>query len=484
MNNAVKTTEAAGLDFWMENAIREWERARVNLKADSVHDLRVALRRCRSMADGFMAFDPHPAWKQMRNEGRRLFRQLGTLRDTQIMMDWVQRLAPSADKAYFALIHHLAAEEHRFKESASEAMGNFSPKKWVSWARVLSQRAHRIMPESLVFQHLALERWLEAREMHHRALRDRSRIAYHRLRIGLKRLRYTVENFLPSLHQLWGQDLKELQDLLGEIHDLDVLWHTALSIKALSDEKTRLEWRQKIAGERSRRLERYRSKMLGKASLWFAWRAQLPAGDQIKDAAMAWIRAWARFRDPDFAHSEHVANLATQLYENLRALGLIPADIRGDAPVVLEVAALAHDVGISSGRKKHERNSYRLIRKLRPPLGLNADSLRRAALIARFHRGPLPRPNQKAFAGMPGNMIKDIMLLGGILRLANAFDSSHQRQIRRLELKRDGNVLVLMAPGYSELDPAAEKLAAARHLLEIACGIPILIRQILSQKGS
>jgi CHAD domain-containing protein len=472
----LKGIDSTGLDFWMETVMRQCDRVRSNFDAEPVHDLRVALRRCRSMADGFMAFDPHPAWKQMKDEGRKLFQQLGALRDTQVMLDWLQRLAPSLDSVRFALNQHLTDQEHRLKESASEAVRDFNQKKWASWTRLLSRHARHIAPESLAFQHLALERWSEARFLHRQALRNRTQIAYHRLRIGLKKFRYTVENFLPFRHESWGNDLKELQDILGEVHDLDVLHRTAVSIKALSNERSRLVWRQRIADERSRRLESYRAKMLGKTSLWYVWREGLPRADQIKTAAMARFRAWSEFRDPDFAHAEHVARLAIQIYEGLNSLGLLPADTPADAHLLLEAAALAHDVGISRGRKKHELNSYRMIRKLDPPLGWSAGSLRQTALIARFHRGALPHPHQKAFAGMSANMKPIILTLCGILRLANALDASHKRQIRRLEVKQEGEVLILTAPGYLEFDKTAEQLAAARHLLESTCRVAIVIR--------
>src|SRR5690349_24503083 len=42
--------EHRGLSFWMDRVIRELENVRLSPEADAVHDLRVAIRRCRSVA--------------------------------------------------------------------------------------------------------------------------------------------------------------------------------------------------------------------------------------------------------------------------------------------------------------------------------------------------------------------------------------------------------------------------------------------------
>ena len=239
----------SGLDYWMSRVLRECDRAREDFAPEPVHDLRVALRRCRSIANGFMVFDPHPAWKLMKGEGRQLFQQLGALRDTQVMMEWVQRIAPSSDETSTILNYFLADQETQHKESASQALRDFNRKKWASWTRLLSHRAQRIPEGSMAFQHLALERWSDAHRLHIQAMRNRSHAAYHRLRIGLKQFRYTIENFLPERHAQWGSELGEYQDLLGEMHDLQVLWQTALAIKAFPSEEIRAEWRLRISTE-------------------------------------------------------------------------------------------------------------------------------------------------------------------------------------------------------------------------------------------
>jgi exopolyphosphatase/guanosine-5'-triphosphate,3'-diphosphate pyrophosphatase len=116
-----------------------------------------------------------------------------------------------------------------------------------------------------------------------------------------------------------------------------------------------------------------------------------------------------------------------------------------------------------------------MIRKLEPPLGWSGEDLQIIALIVRFHRGALPRPGQKAFSRIPNEKKQSVLLLCGILRLATAFSLAHQKRIQRLELKKVDGYLRITAPGYSRNDASAEKIAAARHLLEIRCGLPILI---------
>src|ERR1051325_10324929 len=89
LKTAPKTT---GLGYWILRVLEECDQVSANFSADPVHDLRVALRRCRSMADGMMAMDPDREWKAMKKTGKQLFRRLGALRDVQIMMEWIERL--------------------------------------------------------------------------------------------------------------------------------------------------------------------------------------------------------------------------------------------------------------------------------------------------------------------------------------------------------------------------------------------------------
>jgi HD superfamily phosphodiesterase len=329
-----------------------------------------------------------------------------------------------------------------------------------------------------VFKHLALERWTEAYELHRRAQRSRSQVAFHSLRIGLKRFRYIVENFLPEQHAAWSNDLKELQDLLGEVHDLDVVWTMALQVNAFPDDDSRSHWHDRITEERTRRIEKYRGKMLGKASLWQVWRSGLPSGKEIPAAALSRLKLWASALDPNFKHSSHVTRLALQLYDGLPAKGQLSSSDVADQRAILQVAALLHDVGRSKKEKKSHKSTYKLIDRLKPPLGWKAGDLHLAAVISRYHRGALPRAGQVSLRGLTAAQREHVLRLAGILRLADAFDADRDGRIQRLGVEEQNGFLVVAAQGYASRDRMAEGIAGARHLLEMVYRRPVMVKAV------
>jgi exopolyphosphatase/guanosine-5'-triphosphate,3'-diphosphate pyrophosphatase len=466
-----------GLRAWMHAVLVECERATTGLDADSVHDLRVAIRRCRSLADGLRAMDPDPSWKQMKKAGKKVFQALGALRDTHVMQEWIEKLSSADDSVAQKLLSHVDTREAECKQEALKELQQFDRKQWRQWSRSLPRRVARVRPGAVVFKHLALERWTAAYDLHKRALRTRSQTGWHELRIGIKRFRYTVENFLPREHAAWSADLKDLQDFLGEVHDLDVLWNMAVHIGAFPDLESRSRWRQKLNEERSKRLDRYRERMVGKQSLWRVWREDLPSGPRLRAAAMARLRIWASYLDPDLLHSKRVAKLSLSLYDGLKQAGLMTLNHDQDARVVLHVAALLHDVGKAKGNKAHHKDSFRMIRNLAPPLGWDANELQLAAVVARYHRGALPRSRQKSLQLLDPSDRRVALQLAGVLRLTNSLDTRNGTE-PCLKVELDDKAVLIQTTGYSPLDPSAEEIAAARHLLEVVLRRPVLVRRL------
>jgi CHAD domain-containing protein/HD superfamily phosphodiesterase len=527
----------------MGRVLQECEHVSADFSAEPVHDLRVALRRCRSMADGMMAMDPDKDWKAMKKAGKRLFQRLGTLRDVQIMMEWIEKLeavtrrevaggspvvarsiensgdlvsripstrsAGSEQHPGRALLDILKARESEQKGEARAALDEFDRKQWRQWGQSLPLRAARIRPGSTVFKHLALERWTAARELHTRAMRNRSQIGFHTLRIGIKRFRYIVENFLPEEHKAWSNDLKHMQDLLGEVHDLDVLWATALSCHVFPDERARQHWHAGITEERTKRIEEYRQRMVGPDSLWNVWRAGLPQGKQVQEIATCRMKLWAKVLDPDFAHSERVARLALELYDGLTAAGLMGflnanrqnGAAAGDTRACLYIAALLHDVGKAKGSKGHHKESLELIKAHGTPLGWKAENMARAAVVARFHCGALPTRSHRALRDVMPDEQKITIQLAAILRLANAFDAVHDGHVRRLRIENaaaqsqarkrrtDGflrkppklaphEAVMIAAEGFVSDSSTAQAVAGERYLLETVLRRPIVVRPV------
>ncbi len=467
-----------GLGFWMQRVLEECDHAAADFAPDPVHDLRVALRRCRSLADGLIAMDPDPTWKAMKKAGKQVFASLGELRDVQVMEEWVHRLESHDDPAGKALLAYLASRESQLKLEAEQALKEFDRKQWARWSRSLPRRAARFRQGSAIFKHLALEKWTAAHQLHRRALRNRSQVGFHSLRIGLKRFRYIVENFLPQQHLAWKDDLKELQDQLGEIHDLDVLWATAVRIHAFPDGESRSRWQERLTGERQSRIARYHQKMVGPASLWGVWRADLPQGPEISAAAQNRLKLWASMLDPDFKHAEHISHLALQLYDGLPGKGSALDSNGQDERSVLRMAALLHDVGRCKSDRDHHKRTYRLVIGMAPPLSWTERDLRLAGAVARYHRGALPRAGHKTLLGLTPADRKIALRLAGILRLADAFDCTRDGRIGRLEVRDQEACLLVSAEGYSPRDRMAENVAAARHLLETVYRRPVMVKAL------
>lgn len=472
--------KASGLAHWMSEVPKKAAKAADGFDSNAVHDLRVALRRCRSMADGFRAVDPDKDWKRMRRQATDLFDSLGALRDCQVMLEWVEKLGAPEDPVTRRLLEHLREQEPVLKQQAESAIKRFDRKQWQSWIRTLPQRTSRLPLGSEVFQVLALEKLIVARRQQTPALKTSSPVAYHRLRIALKKFRYVVENFLPQHHEAWKDGLKNIQDLLGEIHDLDVLRQTVEQTCADMPQEVRQPWELKLHKERTARIERYHEAMAGEDSLWQKWRSDLPRGTAARNASLTRLQAWSSFLDSDLQHNRRVAGFAVQIYKGLSRLDILH-DATRDGCDLLRAAAVVHEVGRAEGNKNHHKKTAKMVGALDHLVGWTRQDVLTMAHVARYHRGALPQVSR--LQDIPAPRRRQIKLLAGILRLANALDAEHNGAICRITIARNNSFVVIGAQGLLEDSPLAEKIAGARHLLEITCGLPILVQRLPEYKN-
>jgi CHAD domain-containing protein len=462
----------AKLELWMHNVLDQHAAAGSGLKPEVVHDLRVALRRCLSMAESFRELDPEPAWSDLRKSGRRLFKRLGRLRDTQVMTERVRQIAPSSDAAAQSLLDHLRREEQQGEHRALRALHRFDRKQWKQWAALLPPRSARLPADGPATEYLAVGRWEEAYALHRKAMRNRTRAAFHRARIGIKRFRYTIECFLPG-RSAWLGDLKQAQDTLGELHDFVVLQQTAFSLPAFADPETRSAWKARLDRLCDERIGTYRAKMSGRGSPWQEWRKALPRDERLDAAWVAWLDTWTCFRTPSTGHARHVAKLALELYDQMASAGLGGAQGNGHTRRILEAAALTHDVGRAQGNRSHHKHSFDMIAGLKTPPGWSPQEVQLAALVARYHRRALPQRRHAAFRRLSADRKQKVLLLAGILRLVNALDRQHDASVRSIKAEVDTDRIEIRAGGYRAGEPRASRIANAKHLFEIACKRPV-----------
>ncbi len=475
--------EHRGLSFWMDRVVKELEEIRSSRDAYAVHDLRVAIRRCRSVAAVMEEVDPDPAWRAMRKVPRKLFRKLGALRDAQVMDEWVKKLAPETDPVRTHLQVSFESSEPSLRDDALRVATKFDLKSWKRLERTLRQRSRLVPIDSLAAECLALERFEITRELHAKALRTEKSKPWHSLRIGLKRFRYTVESLLPEHYAVWSDDLKRLQDMLGEIHDLDVLTEVVNKSDFLETEDSLKLWQEIIERERNQRIETYRQLTLGKTSLWNIWRSGLPTNGRVEAAALARLRATARAVDPHVRRTSQVSRVAVALFDAFRRADAATAFRDAALHRVLLAAARLHGVGDADAGKSPQKAARKFLLTLPVPPGWSSDDWELLALAVRYHRGAEPRAKDRAFSKLSPAQQDSVRVLAGVLRLARALRKCGVLTGAGLRAEKSTDAIVLSVPGLTDDIDTAARLAAGKHLLEDYLRMPLIVKTGAKKPG-
>jgi exopolyphosphatase/guanosine-5'-triphosphate,3'-diphosphate pyrophosphatase len=178
-----------------------------------------------------------------------------------------------------------------------------------------------------------------------------------------------------------------------------------------------------------------------------------PLFDDVRDAA---VRNLAIQYESDMAHSEHVAQLALQMYESLVEGGLFqPAPGERE---LLWAASMLHDVGMTISYDDHHKHSQYLIVSAELP-GFDPRERALIAQISRYHRKGAAKLGEMAALAQEGDaeLLERCSL---ILRLAEHLERGRDQSVSEVRLRPNGHGVDL------HLEAAGDNLILPRWSIE------------------
>ncbi len=205
-----------------------------------VHRMRVASRRMRTALALFGDDLPHKHYDNWRSEMQHLTRALGAARDTDVQIAWVQDfLKQIADETQRVgverLLLRLRQQRMRLQDKVVRALDRLENKRTFD---DMDETLHELLVHARVYEVEKLPTDLYRRANESIRLRLEEFLTYephvpypersaelHQMRIAAKHLRYTLEVFESLYDRALRKPIKivkEIQELLGEVHDCDV----------------------------------------------------------------------------------------------------------------------------------------------------------------------------------------------------------------------------------------------------------------------
>lgn len=181
-------------------------------------------------------------------------------------------------------------------------------------------------------------------------------------------------------------------------------------------------------------------------------------------------RILAKRYQSDPSHGEHVGNLCARFFDSL-------ADIHQLTPhdaLLLQVAAILHEVGTYVSPRAHHKHSEYLILNSEV-FGLNRLDVTLVALVARYHRHSGPRLDHPSYAALSTDDRIRVSKLAALLRVADALERTHVQRVEQMEIRREPGKLRIRLPGLA--DAAVERLAmdSKADLFEQVFGLHVII---------
>jgi exopolyphosphatase/guanosine-5'-triphosphate,3'-diphosphate pyrophosphatase len=203
-----------------------------------------------------------------------------------------------------------------------------------------------------------------------------------------------------------------------------------------------------------------------------------PVPDNI-DPQLRGVHAVGRRFGYEEAHAHAVAAFAEKIFDSLAQ----HYDLSRHHRTLLSAAALLHDLGYHIASESHHKHALYLI-KNSELTGFSEAEREVIANVARYHRGALPKERHPDYAALGEQDRATVWQLGSILRVADAFDRSHDGSVRDLRCESQGKIFHIQLRSEHSCDREIWAAEQKRDMFEAAFGCKLtLSRRALARRA-
>jgi exopolyphosphatase/guanosine-5'-triphosphate,3'-diphosphate pyrophosphatase len=195
----------------------------------------------------------------------------------------------------------------------------------------------------------------------------------------------------------------------------------------------------------------------------------------LEDEQRDWlssVTAFARSCHADEQHGQQVRRLALEIFDALPPGG----ELGTRARMMLEAAAILHDVGYFISYAKHHKHSYHLIRYANL-FNFSPRETEIIANLARYHRKAAPKARHENFSRLAEQDQQLVCKLGGILRLADGLDRRRSSVIEDLSCYSLDKRFVIEMFGPDDLSVEIYGARIKGDLFEAAFGKKLIFKK-------
>jgi exopolyphosphatase/guanosine-5'-triphosphate,3'-diphosphate pyrophosphatase len=193
--------------------------------------------------------------------------------------------------------------------------------------------------------------------------------------------------------------------------------------------------------------------------------------EELKDIIIASALSVGAKYKTDIAHVKHVSKLCSLIFKALVAEhGLATRHL-----LLLNVAAILHDIGLFVNSQNHHKHSQYLIENC-DLFGLNRSDLFLVALLARYHRRTTPRPTHPGYAALSREGRTIVSKLAAILRIADALDHSHTQRVDDIDCSIEDGRFIISVPGVQDVSIEQVSLQSKGSMFDDVYGLKAQVR--------